>query len=117
MNGFECGLCEEHPCNCCKVCGCYLCTCAVEKTMTRKEAKAIVNDLIENVYCGQPRPKKWDIQFGRNPWFSLGVHFDHKDPSFTFHLPGFLIYIGNCEQPGLRFWNEMAYDAVQKHIS
>ena len=84
--------------------------------MTRSEAKKIVNDLIDNVYCGKPLSRRWDIQFGRNPWFSLGIHIDHCDPSVTFHLPGFLIYMGNCEQPGLRFWNQMAPKAIRMNV-
>lgn len=84
--------------------------------MTRKEAKGIVDDLIDNVYCcGKFTSRCLDIQFGRNPWFSLGIHVDHKDPSITFHLPGLLIYVGNCKQPGLRSWNEMAPKAIQEH--
>jgi len=75
------------------------------------------NDLIDNIYCGESQPKKWDIQFGHNPWLSFGIHLDHHDPSITFHLPGFLIYVGNCEQPGLRFWNEMAPAAIQEYTS
>lgn len=85
--------------------------------MTRKEAQRIVNDLIDNVYCDKSIPRKWDVQFGRNPWFSLGAHIDHRDPSITFHLPGFLIYAGNCKQPGFRFWNKMALKAIQKYPS
>lgn len=84
--------------------------------MMRQKAKQIVNDLINHVYCGIPQPNRWDIQLGRNPWFSFGVHFDHKDPSFTFHLPGLLIYIGNCKQPGLRFWNEMVPKVIMENL-
>ena len=32
--------------------------------------------------------KLWNAQIASNPG-SLGVHIDHKDPSVTFHLPGF----------------------------
>ena len=83
--------------------------------MTRKEAKRIVNDLIDKVYGGKPPPKRWDVQFGRNPWFSMGLHIDHCDPSVTFHLPGILIYAGKCEQPGFRFWNKMAPKAIREN--
>lgn len=83
--------------------------------MTHKEAKRIVNDLIDNTYCSKPLMKRWDIQFGRNPWFSLGIHFDHCDPSITFHLPGLLIYIGNCKQPGFRFWNQIVPKAIREN--
>lgn len=83
--------------------------------MTCREAKRIVNDLIDNVYCDKSISRKWDIQFGHNPWFSLGVHIDHHDPSIALHFPGVLIYIGNCKQPGFRFWNKMAPKAIQKH--
>jgi len=44
--------------------------------------------------------KKWDIQITWNPWFSLGLHFDHTDPSITLHLPFIIIYVGYCKQPG-----------------
>lgn len=81
--------------------------------MTRKEAKRIVNDLIDKVY-NKPLPTKWDIQFGRNPWFSLGIHVDHKEPSITFHLPGILICAGKCKQPGFRFWNKMVPEAIRR---
>lgn len=47
--------------------------------------------------------KEWEIQHSfNNPWFSLGVHIDHTDPSITIHLPFLIIYAGNCKQPGLR---------------
>lgn len=46
--------------------------------------------------------RKWEIQFGKNWWLSLGIHIDHTDPSITFHLPGLIIYIGNCKQPGFK---------------
>ena len=82
--------------------------------MTRREAKIIVNDLIEHVYNNSRPSKKWEVQFGRNPWFSIGLHIDHHDPSITFHLPGVLIYVGNCEQPGFKFWNKIVPDTIQK---
>lgn len=80
--------------------------------ISRKEAKRITNDLIDNVYS-KPLPTKWDIQLGRNPWFSLGIHIDHKEPSITFHLPGIIIYVGKCVQPGLKFWNKMVPEAIR----
>ncbi len=46
--------------------------------------------------------RKWDIQFARNPWLSVGFHFDHTDPSITLHLPGCILYFGRCKQPGFR---------------
>lgn len=46
--------------------------------------------------------KKWEVQFDKNWWFSLGFHIDHTDPSITIHLPGILIYLGNCKQPGFK---------------
>lgn len=47
--------------------------------------------------------RKWEIQiFSANRWFSVGFHIDHTDPSITFHLPGFIIYVGNCKQPGFK---------------
>ena len=48
---------------------------------------------------------KWDIQFARNPWLSVGAHFDHLDPSITIHLPGVIVYLGRCKQPGFRKGN------------
>jgi len=46
--------------------------------------------------------RKWDIQiYVKNYWLSFGFHIDHTDPSITIHLPIFIIYIGNCKQPGL----------------
>ena len=44
----------------------------------------------------------WDVQWAWNPWFSLGVHFDHTDPSLTFHLPGVIVALGRLKQPGFR---------------
>jgi len=46
--------------------------------------------------------KKWEIQFHSNWWISFGFHIDHTDPSMTIHLPGLLIYFGNCKQPGFK---------------
>jgi len=46
--------------------------------------------------------KKWEIQRDTNWWFSLGFHIDHTDPSITFHLPGIIIYMGHCKQPGFK---------------
>lgn len=46
--------------------------------------------------------RRWDFQWTRNPWFSLGIHIDHRDPSITLHLPGLIIYAGRCKQPGFR---------------
>ena len=51
--------------------------------------------------------KRWDIQFGWNPWLSLGVHIDHTDPSIMLHFPGFIVLIGRVGfMPGwsLRRW-------------
>lgn len=47
--------------------------------------------------------RKWDIQIcTKNYWLSFGFHIDHTDPSITFHLPIFIIYMGYCKQPGFR---------------
>ena len=46
--------------------------------------------------------RRWDIQISPSPWFSLGIHFDHTDPSFALRLPGLIVYVGRCKQPGLR---------------
>jgi len=51
--------------------------------------------------------RKWDFQFISNWWVSLGIHFDHTDPSVTIHLPGAILYFGNCKQPGFRGPNEL----------
>ena len=55
--------------------------------------------------------RRWDIQFAFNPWLSLGVHVDHKDPSVTLHLPGLIVYAGKCKQPGFRPYPEGALNA------
>lgn len=46
--------------------------------------------------------RRWDVQATWNPWFSLGVHLDHTDPSLTIHLPGVIVVMGRCKQPGFR---------------
>lgn len=46
--------------------------------------------------------RKWEIQFCYNPWLTLGFHFDHTDPSITLHLPGIIIMMGRCKQPGFK---------------
>lgn len=47
--------------------------------------------------------KKWEIQVSnKNWWISFGFHIDHTDPSITIHLPFFIVYIGNCKQPGFK---------------
>lgn len=46
--------------------------------------------------------RAWDIQKTWNPWLSVGIHFDHTDPSITLHLPGAIVVFGNCKQPGFR---------------
>lgn len=46
--------------------------------------------------------RKWEIQKTFNPWLSMGWHIDHTDPSITIHLPGVILYIGNCKQPGFK---------------
>lgn len=38
--------------------------------------------------------KRWDVWVSWNPWFSVGVHIDHRDPSVTLHLPGFILAFG-----------------------
>ena len=37
-----------------------------------------------------------EIQYWKNPWFSLGIHIDHGDPSLTVHLPFICFWIGFC---------------------
>jgi len=46
--------------------------------------------------------RRWGIQAGTNWWISLGFHFDHTDPSITIHLPGIILCLGRCKQPGFR---------------
>lgn len=46
--------------------------------------------------------RRWDVQHSWNPWLSLGFHIDHTDPSITIHLPGVILYMGNCKQPGFK---------------
>jgi hypothetical protein len=36
----------------------------------------------------------WNITWARNPWFSLGIHIDHKWPMIAIHLPFIILYIG-----------------------
>ena len=47
-------------------------------------------------------PRQWEVQWCRNPWLSLGFHFDHTDPSITFHLPFLIISLGRLKQPGFK---------------
>ena len=49
--------------------------------------------------------RRWEVQTIRNWWISLGFHVDHTDPSITLHLPGIIIYMGNCKQPGFKPWD------------
>ena len=46
--------------------------------------------------------RRWELQWCGNPWLSLGVHFDHTDPSLTVHLPGLIFALGRLKQPGFR---------------
>ena len=79
-----------------------------------REAKRIGNLLADEVYGREIRSRRWDIQCARNPWFSLGVHIDHEDPSITLHLPGVLVYAGRCKQPGFRFWNQIVPNEIAR---
>lgn len=47
--------------------------------------------------------RKWDVQADDNWWLSAGFHIDHTDPSITLHLPGVLISLGRCKQPGFKY--------------
>jgi hypothetical protein len=47
--------------------------------------------------------RKWDLQWEANWWFSIGIHFDHTDPSLTFHLPGVILAVGRLKQPGFKW--------------
>ncbi len=85
-----------------------------EREVRLREAKAIVNRLAEEVYGGGPVVRRWEIQHAPNPWFSVGVHVDHRDPSFTLHLPGVLVYAGRCKQPGFKFWNQIVPNEVAR---
>lgn len=46
--------------------------------------------------------RAWDVQWTCQPWFSLGFHFDHTDPSLTIHLPWLIVALGRLKQPGFR---------------
>ena len=47
--------------------------------------------------------RRWEVQITRdNPWFSVGFHIDHIDPSITLHLPFLIVYAGHCIQPGFK---------------
>lgn len=50
--------------------------------------------------------RKWEIQWSWSPWLSLGIHIDHLDPSITFHLPGIIVIMGRCKQPGFKWKSE-----------
>ncbi len=39
------------------------------------------------------------ICFTKNPWFSLGIHVDHRAPYVAFHLPGIIITVGKTAAP------------------
>jgi hypothetical protein len=52
-------------------------------------------------YCKTPR--KLDIQFVDNFWFSIGVHIDQWNPSITLHLPLIVICIGWLPYPGYQY--------------
>ncbi len=39
------------------------------------------------------------LQFRKNPWFSLGIHIDHKAPYIEFHLPRVIIRVGRPQKP------------------
>lgn len=39
------------------------------------------------------------IRFRRNPWFSLGLHVDHKAPLVDLHLPGVIVSAGWLPAP------------------
>lgn len=56
--------------------------------------------------------RKWDIQFSWQPWFSFGAHFDHTDPSITFHLPWLIVCLGRCKQPGFRHVQRKCRDVL-----
>ena len=45
--------------------------------------------------------RRWDVQWCKNFWFSVGLHFDHTDPSIFLHLPGVVVAFGRLKQPGL----------------
>ena len=47
------------------------------------------------------------IRFMKNPWFSLGIHIDHKAPYVAFHLPGVIITIGKTAAP---WYSRTLYD-------
>lgn len=47
------------------------------------------------------------IRFAKNPWFSLGIHVDHKAPYVAFHLPGVVITVGKTAKP---WYSRTLYD-------
>ncbi len=47
------------------------------------------------------------IRFAKNPWFSLGIHIDHKAPYVAFHLPGVVITVGKTAAP----WHSRTLDS------
>lgn len=47
--------------------------------------------------------RKWDLQVHWHWWpIQIGFHFDHTDPSITFHLPCLIVAVGRLKQPGFR---------------
>ena len=60
--------------------------------------------------------RRWDIQVGRNPWFSLGIHIDHTDPSLTFHLPWVIVALGRLKLPGfVHGWSLRGVKVLREH--
>jgi hypothetical protein len=47
------------------------------------------------------------IRCAKNPWFSLGIHIDHKAPYVAFHLPGVVISVGRTAKP---WYSRTLYD-------
>lgn len=39
------------------------------------------------------------VRLHRDPWFSLGVHIDHRAPYVAIHLPGVRVEIGRGNEP------------------
>lgn len=48
----------------------------------------------------------WGVHLHPNPWFSLGLHIDHRAGFVDIHLPVLTVTVGNVRQI---VWAETAY--------
>ena len=60
----------------------------------------------------------WDVQFQYNPWFSVGLHVDHRHLFVTLHLPGSVIMAGHCTgfPYSLRFGRQYYMDEIEDGV-